>query len=371
MLSKGLGGIEQALVDYCEALKMEGHKVSAIISPASPIKASLLPLGVNILEVKNFSKWDIFAKKYIKKIMGQLAPDAVIVHGNRAASLVKKKGIRGKGEAKFLSPSLSFPFSLLSYPIIGVTHNYSIKPQIGLDAILATTNDLKNTVIKAGQPENTVFKLPNMVRIVNSLSFMVGSETKSNYKPQTTHDKRLRIGTMGRFVKKKGFDVFIRAIGHLKGQGLEFKAVIGGGGEEEASLKDLASNLNLGAEIEFIGWVKDKKQFFDSIDIFVLPSLHEPFGIILLEAFAYKKPVIVTDSEGPSEIASDGVDAIIVPKGDSAAMANAIMQLAKNPELAEKLAQNGYAKAAGYDIKHFAISLNDAVLKIVAGNGEL
>jgi hypothetical protein len=88
MFGKGLGGIEQALVDYCEALKMQGHKVSVIISKKAKIKAALLPLGVNILEVKNFAAWDIFAKIYIKKIMKQLAPDAVILHGNRAISLV-------------------------------------------------------------------------------------------------------------------------------------------------------------------------------------------------------------------------------------------------------------------------------------------
>lgn len=366
MFSKGLGGIEQALVDYCEALKMEGHKVTAIITPHAKIKEALLLLGINIIEVKNFAAWDFFAKAYIKKIMLQLSPDAVILHGNRAISLTK--GIREK--CCWARNNTHQPLSLI--PLIGVTHNYSIKHLIGLDAILATTNDLKAKVIAAGQDENKVFKLPNMVRIgVRDQGSGIQDEGK-----EFTISSPLTIGTMGRFVKKKGFDVFIRAMADLKAQGLNFKAVIGGGGEEEENLKKLAKELGMGDEVlgikenkssslSFIGWVNNKEKFFNSIDIFCLPSLHEPFGIILLEAFSYKKPIVVSDSEGPSEIVSNNIDALLVPKGDSKAMSDAIIRLANDAKFAAQLAQNGFAKVSTYDIKYFAVSLSEAVKEII------
>jgi glycosyltransferase involved in cell wall biosynthesis len=281
------------------------------------------------------------------------------------------------------------PLPTTHFPLIGVTHNYSIKRLIGLDAILATTNDLRAKVIEAGQPEDKVFKLPNMVRIVGSGQWAVGSDTQTNglnnESPLTTHHSPLTIGTMGRFVKKKGFDVFIRAMADLKAGGLNFRAVIGGGGEEEENLKKLAKELGLyqnpqlkendpalipdskalDSSLNFIGWVEDKAKFFNDIDIFCLPSLHEPFGIILLEAFAYKKPVVAADSEGPSEIISDKEDALLVPKGDSKAMAHAIMQLAGNPDLAKKISQNAFVKAGNYDINHFAESLCSTLGKIL------
>jgi len=169
---------------------------------------------------------------------------------------------------------------------------------------------------------------------------------------------------MGRFVPKKGFDVFIRSIAELRKSGIEFRAVIGGTGDEENNLKKLASELELDSCLEFIGWVEDKEKFFADLDVFVLPSLHEPFGIILLEAFAYKKPVVVTDSEGPSEIAKNESDALIVPKGDHIAMSAAIMRLCKDKELTKIIAENGFAKAITYDIKNFATSLNDALIRV-------
>lgn len=379
MFGKGLGGIEQALVDYCEALKMQGHKVTAIISKKAKIKPALLPLGVNIIEIKTLGSWDFLAKAYIKKVMGQAAPDAVIAHGNRAVSLVSGLSfiVCGKSSDKLPTINDKRPF------LLGVTHNYSIKHLIGLDAIIATTEDLKNKVIAAGQPSDKVIKLPNMVRIGKGEGRGAkGEEKKENPSPLSHSHSPLVIGAMGRFVKKKGFDVFIRALAELKAQGLAFEAVIGGGGEEENNLKRLAAELGLVKEgegrgargegiedsnsknpypLSFLGWVENKQKFFEDIDIFVLPSLHEPFGIILLEAVAHGKPVVVTDSEGPSEIASNGMDALIVPKGDSKALADAVNKLASDAQLAHKLGQNAFAKAETYDIKHFARQLSDAL----------
>lgn len=342
MFSTGLGGIEQALVDYCEALKMEGHKVTAIISKKAKIKPALLPLGVNIIEIKNLGSWDFLAKAYIKKALAQASPDAVIVHGNRAISLTNK----------------------ISIPIIGITHNYSIKHLIGLDLIIATTEDLKKKVIEAGQQAEKIVKIPNMVRVKGVYSESCIVDNNNHTSPFTSHHP-LTIGTMGRFVKKKGFDVYIKALAELKNQGFAFEAIIGGVGEEEENLKNLASELNLGSSLKFTGWVEDKDKFFENIDIFVLPSLHEPFGIILLEAFAHSKPVVVADSEGPSEIATHGLDAVIVPKGDSKSIASAITEISGDVEFAKKLSQNAFATATTYDIKHFAASLSGAIKFLV------
>lgn len=360
MFGKGLGGIEQALVDYCEALKISGHKVTAIISPKAKIKAALVPLGVNIIEVKNFSAWDIFAKLYLKKIIRQLTPDAIICHGNRAASLVCSSSFVVSSKN---ADSQSIKIAKSPY-LIGVTHNYSIQRLIGLDAIFATTEALKSKVIAAGQSENKVFKLPNMVRVVQE-EIENGKEQNTSSSPIASHPSPLKIGTMGRFVPKKGFDVFIRAIAEFKKTGIEFQAVIGGSGAEEANLKKLANELGLASCLTFIGWVKDKEKFFVDIDIFVLPSIHEPFGIILLEAFAHKKPVIVTDSEGPGEIAENESDAIIVPINDSKALSAGIARLASDSDFSKIIAKNGFAKAITYDIKNFAASLSEVLIRVV------
>lgn len=335
MFGCGLGGIEQSFVDYCEAIKLTGNKASALIHPDAKIKESLLKVGINITGVKNCGHWDFFAKSYINKIVKQLNPDAIIAHGNRAARLTKYAAAKNK------------------CPLITVTHNYNLKHLVGVDAVFAITEDLKQKAIEAGQAEASIYKIPNMIRFANQ------PERRENF------NKPPVIGTMGRFVKKKGFDVFINSLAKLKEEGIEFNAIIGGSGEEDDSLKRLSNSNGLSENLEFIGWVEDKEKFFGDIDIFCLPSLHEPFGIILLEAFAAGVPVITSASEGPIEIASDKHDALITAVGDSEAMAGAIKMLTENQKLAKDLSQNALQTVKKYDIESVGQQICSAVNSII------
>lgn len=331
MFSQGSGGIEQCVVDYCEALLHSGHKVSALIHPKSVIKEQLLGIdNLNILGVKNCGQYDFFAKSYIKKILKQINADIVIAHGNRAVSLLKS------------------PCKNLGIKLIGVSHNYKIKRLIGLDGILTITNDLKKTAIKAGHPEDKTFLMPNMIRLQE-----VEPKLFSKYNNPPI------IGTMGRFVKKKGFAEFLQALAVLVKRKVEFKAVIGGDGEEFSSLKQLRAQLDLEKHVDFSGWVSNKSDFFNNIDIFCLPSLHEPFGIILLEAFAAKKPVISFKSEGPSEIITDNKDALMAKIGDAEELADKLEMLIKSEKTAKELAKNAYSSVKKYDLKSAAKRLDE------------
>lgn len=78
--------------------------------------------------------------------------------------------------------------------------------------------------------------------------------------------------------------------------------IIGGDGPEMANLKFQSEDLRLGDRVKFIGWIKDVKSFLKRIDIFVLPSLDEPFGIAVLEERAMGKTIVSTKSQGPKEI---------------------------------------------------------------------
>jgi glycosyltransferase involved in cell wall biosynthesis len=102
---------------------------------------------------------------------------------------------------------------------------------------------------------------------------------------------------------------------------------LAGGGEEHENLKALVEKYHLQENVNFIGWVNDKKEFFDKIDIFCLPSLVEPFGVIVLEAMLYDKPIIATEAEGPKEIITHMKDGILVPIGSPTAMSEAIEEL--------------------------------------------
>jgi glycosyltransferase involved in cell wall biosynthesis len=260
----------------------------------------------------------------------------IVAHANRAFSLAKK-AVSG------------------DLPIVAVAHNYNVDRFVHADAVFSITADVRRKLIEVGVDENKVFVIPNMVRCHE-----LPHRNARNQPPV--------IATMGRFVGKKGFDVFINALSILHDKGHQFKAVIGGGGGEEAELRKLVKTLGLQDRVTFPGWIEHKKEFYKGADIFCLPSLHEPFGIVLLEAFMYGAPVVTSDSEGPRDIITPNYDALMVPKGDATAMAAALAKLINDPRLCEELAANGFAKVkTRYTIETVAQRMEKALNSVVIG----
>ncbi|MEZ5691605.1 MAG: glycosyltransferase family 4 protein [Rickettsiales bacterium] len=337
MFSKGGGGIEKAFVDYCEGLKELGNDVFAVTVPSAMVNDELMELGIETHSINNLGEWDIFAAGSLRKLITSLQADIVIAHANRAFGLARK-AIKGK------------------IPLVGVVQNYNTRRYNEADGVFTTTRDLINTLVAQGIDENIIFHIPNMIKCLE-----LPHRSERNNPPV--------IGTVGRFVAKKGFDIYIESLKILKERSVEFKAVLGGSGEEEMSLKGMADRAGLDDELEFIGWVKDKKDFYNNIDIFCLPSLHEPFGIVLLEAFNYGVPVVATDSEGPRDIITAGTDALIVEKGSAEQLADSVEILINDVSKANDLAANAFAKTRiKYSQKVVCKQIEKALERIIEGN---
>jgi len=312
MLGKEPGGIEQAFIDYLVAFERLNHTSIGILSKGVKGREELSPY-IQLQHISNFGEWDIFASMRLKQLINKICPDVIITHGRRAAKLIK--------------------LAVKNIPVVGVTHNYSLDYLLKLDYVFATTQDLKNHLINLGYDETKIFYVPNMINL-NSIKVKANpSQIKFRSPPV--------IGTMGRFVKKKGFDLFIKALSILKDEGIDFRAIIGGDGEELSNLKNTAKSLHLQDLIEFPGWIINKEIFFSDMDIFCLPSLHEPFGIALLEALSYKKPIVSFNSEGPFEIGTDKKDLLFAELGNERDLAEKIKLLLTKKELASKLIKAG------------------------------
>ena len=316
MLGKGAGGIEQAFVDHCEALRARGNRITAIVAPGAQAEAGLARLGFAPRRLSNLGEWDPLAAWRLRRFLSADAPDVVLTHGGRAFALARK-AVAGK------------------LPLVAVAHNYaaSVGRFVDADGVLAITADLATHLVGLGIQATRIHRVPNMIRCPAS--------------PPSRPARRQPpvVGSLGRFVAKKGFDVFIDALAILKGRGIGFSALLGGGGAEDAALRARAAAAGLDDQLRLPGWIADRDAFYQDIDIFCLPSLHEPFGIVLLEAFARGVPVVATASEGPRDFLADGSDSLVVPIGNAVALADALARLIADPALAEDLAARAFAKA--------------------------
>ena len=81
--------------------------------------------------------------------------------------------------------------------------------------------------------------------------------------------------------------------------------------------------------MRFLGWVEDKRAFFETLDLFCVPSREEPFGIVVLEGMAHGRAVVATAAAGPREIIRDGIDGLLVPPASPPALAAALAGVAR------------------------------------------
>ncbi len=316
MFAQQFGGIERVFCDYARVLQNQGTKVINIIRPQARSKEYLKQQDKDsyICELTCRNKWDILCAYKLNQLVQKYQPKLLICHGNRAVAMAKL--IRTK------------------IPIVGVTHNYSIKQQLYADRLICLTKDLQNAVVKHGYDIQHTTIIPNMV---TALPYV-----RRQYKAPVV------IGAVGRFMHKKGFDLFIEALNTLQQQGIEFRAILAGDGEQKKNLMHLRSQYKLDAKLKMPGWIDNMSEFYADIDILVLPSRIESFGVVLLEAMSHSTPIIATKAPGPLSIIQHGVDGLLVEKEDPAALASAIKRLIHNAASANNLAKNANAKVWDY-----------------------
>ena len=143
---------------------------------------------------------------------------------------------------------------------------------------------------------------------------------------------------MGRLHPNKGFDTLINAVAAVP----ETWLWIAGDGPERQALEDLAESLGVAQRVRFLGWQDAVHPLLLAADVFVCPSRHEPFGNVIIEAWAAGKPVVTTANQGASEYATDGSTALIAAVDDAGGLACRIADLLADHDAAKQLAAAGH-----------------------------
>ena len=151
----------------------------------------------------------------------------------------------------------------------------------------------------------------------------------------------IRVGFVGRLRPVKGCEVFLRAAALLAEQRPDVSFVVAGSGTLGAQLRSLASSLGLARRIRFLGYVDPVAPVQRALDVVVVPSLSEAFGLTAIEALALQLAVVASRVGGLPEIIVDGETGLLVPPGDPQAMAAAVSRLLDDRDLARRMAVAG------------------------------
>lgn len=156
-----------------------------------------------------------------------------------------------------------------------------------------------------------------------------------------------KIIIIGRLSQMKGHEYLIKALPIIIQKFPQLKLIVLGEGALKEKLKDLAKSLNVYKHIEFAGF-GDPGAYIPQCKVMVLPSLFEPFGLVYIESFASKIPVVAFDTQAANEIIEDKETGILVHRIDAKALSDKIIYLLDSPEIRNKIVENAYSKYLTY-----------------------
>lgn len=176
----------------------------------------------------------------------------------------------------------------------------------------------------------------------------------SNYPSDDSWVRRFRESHEGKFIvgqvaalddSHKGQLTLLEAARRLRQSNSEIHFVLVGSGRDETRIRDAARDLD---NLSFTGWVENVGDYLAAFDLFVLPSLREGLGSILLDAMQFGLPIVASNVGGIPDVVEDAKSGSLVPPGDPGALADAIVRLSTDTEMRNAMSEAALQRAENY-----------------------
>jgi glycosyltransferase involved in cell wall biosynthesis len=212
------------------------------------------------------------------------------------------------------------------------------------DALTAITEDCRQHALRAGAPAPSIRLIFNGTDLRRFSPAPGGNGVDPRWGPRM-------IFACRQLFPRKGIRFLVEAVAQLKPRFPDLKLVLAGDGFERPALAKMAEDLGIAPDVTFLGWVPNAAlpDYYRAAAISVIPSLEEGFGIPAAEAMGCEVPVVASDAGGLPEVVEHGVTGLVVPRGDSAALADAIGTLLADPDKRKRMGLAGRERA----LRHF------------------
>ena len=311
------GGGEKWHADVASHLFKKGYKVFFITSPNSPLYVKMKENGVPGYPIKItnrsffnpfkvFKLARIFRRENVGSLLTSLPSDmkvaSVAARMARVQNIVYRRGS--------------------AIPIRNVRLNRYLLRRV-VTRIIANSLEVKKTILA-----NNLNMVPE-----GKISIVHNGVKRDFYKPDSpplyqAGDQEIVLGSAGRFSEEKGHLYLMSLMKVLGESKFRFKLLIAGKGKLQTILQERAKEEGVEDRVEFLGFVEDMTSFYNSIDIFLLPSRYEGFSNVVLEAMASAKPVVSFDVGSVNEVIDHGVSGFVGKLNNVDEMSRLILELA-------------------------------------------
>lgn len=332
-----VGGGESHVIDLVTTLNKDLYEPIVLSFTDGQMVRTLKEAGIKTYVIHTEKGFDFGVWKQVVELMKNEKIDLLHAHGTRAFS------------------NTFWAANKLNIPIVYTVHGWSFhqdqKPVIRrireyIEKLLISNANTTITVSYSNQKDGVErFNMPRSTVIYYGINLDRFNPDKK-YKDIRTEwgvpeDKTL-IGFLVRMTIQKDPHTMIKAIKKVVDKTPDVLFLMIGEGELKDTTLELAKELGVMPNIIFKDFRQDVPDILNAIDIYCLPSLWEGLPIGLIESMAMKKAIVASPVDGTKEAIINNESGILVPEGDSSAIAEAILRLHNDKDLREKFGENAY-----------------------------
>jgi len=213
-----------------------------------------------------------------------------------------------------------------------------------MDGIISVSRGQKIKLRSLGIKKPPIWVVHNGVNLPNICDEYRIRIRQDIFKELSIPTQSLMIVSAGRLSPEKGHRFLIDALSHIKEEIENTYFVFCGEGVCQLELEKRAKKYGIFSHCRFPGFRKDMPRIYQAMDFLVLPSLTEGLPNVVLESFAYERPVVATAVGGVQEVVVDGVNGWLVPPQNSMKLADAILKMIRDPDGRERMGKAGREK---------------------------
>jgi glycosyltransferase involved in cell wall biosynthesis len=355
---QGFRGGEIQNLYLAAGLVDRGHRPILACQPGSELSSRAADRGLDVREGPMAGEFDLAAAAWLRRLMRQERPHVVHYHSSHAVTLgTLARWSRGRPPAvvtrRTSSPTKRNPL-------------FRLKFGFRIDAVIAVSGSIRDDLAAAGLPEAKLAVVHSGIDLGRYERIDGVGEFRREI--QVAPDDLL-IGCIGALTPQKGHRLLLRALARLAPEFPNLHAAIVGGGDLMGDLLAEARGLGIGDRAHLTGFRDDVPRVIPDFDLAVLPSVGgEGSPAAIKEAMACGIPIVASRTGGVPEILQDGIQGLLVPPGDEAALAAALRRLLQDPDLRSRLGAAGRERVREFSMERM-IEKTEAVYLRVCGPG--
>ncbi len=335
-------GTERHILELAAGLRDLRVRVRLGCPEPSALRTRAAGLGLPTVTIQKGGLWDRPAIHTLTELLVAGEVDIVHAHNGRtglsAAVSTSRSGVgRSVVTQHFIEPG-RLRQGILQRPLRAWAHRWT---NARIAHFIAISGPVRDAMIARGDatPERTSV-VPNGISPPDATSAQTAKVRAEFGIP----DDAPLVVCVARLEREKDVPTLIAAMKHVIASAPLTRCLIVGEGAERAALQAQIDRLGLGEQVILTGFRNDSIAFTAAADLFVLPSLAEPFGLAIVEAMALGRPVIAARTGGPGEIVVDGETGRLVEPSDPRMLSAAIATLNADPAMCARMGEAGRAR---------------------------